>query len=144
MSCLPPRFLILKALGKSSNGSVKWVSHSCAHVDDIMVSFDQNTNEVSCEACNDFLSYHAICILMLKGVLPVDERISRPLKEIDWDTYVDNYAGAESDVKRELFVKGVTEEYVDSYIERVMKRIRENGFKFRSANKQQSLLFSYK
>ena len=147
MNSSPPRVVVFKALETISKNKVRWLSNNSAKIDDVLVSIDQD-NRICCSECKDFLSYHALTMLMLKKVLPVDQKICSSMDGLEISCMGDSAAVVEEGVKRHLSTKGISEDYVDSYIDRIMRNIRENrkngGLKAKEQDNSQSLLLSFK
>jgi hypothetical protein len=147
MNSLPPRAVIFKALDTIHKNRVRWLSNTSAEIDNVLVSFDHD-NRISCSECKDFLSYHAVAVLMLKNVLPLDEKICSCMDGIDFGVINGSMVIMEENVKKHLKSKGVSDGYVDSYIDKIMRMIRESrrngGLKAKEQDNCQSLLFSFK
>jgi hypothetical protein len=146
MNSLPPRSVVFKAIDSICKNNVRWLSNTSAEIDGIMVSCE-NGGAICCSECKDFLSHHAISMLMLKKILPVDERIRSSMEDMDL-SQIKETVMIEERVKLHLKSKGVSEDYVDRYIEKIMRLIRESrkngGLKSKERDNSQSLLLSFK
>ncbi len=74
-----------------------------------------------------YLGYPAIAFLMLKGVLPFDEKLAEALKGIPWRELNEKYKSyrlTEEYVREILEERGISWPYVDAFIERVMAEIK--------------------
>ena len=147
MNSLPPRAVIFKALDTIHKNRVRWLSNTSAEIDDVLVSFDHN-NSISCSECKDFLSYHAVAMLMMKNVLPFDGKLCSCMDGIELGVINGSMVVMEENVKKHLKSKGISDSYVDSYIDRIMRTLRESrrngGLKTKEQDNCQSLLFSFK
>jgi hypothetical protein len=145
---LPPRFKVLQALGVICNKQICWLSANSATVEDKNVFFEPSTNAIYCEDLESergYLSHHALAVLMSKGVLPFDKELCKCLQDIEWEKYnYSNYGIGEREIKSVLESRGVKSCDVDSYIEKVMRRITQNGFEVLESNKKQSSLLGYR
>jgi hypothetical protein len=144
---LPPRFKVLHALGIICNNEIKWLSNNSATIGEKSVFFEPSNNSVYCEhkeSERGYLSHHAIAVLMSKGLLPFDKNLCGCMEGIDWGKYdYSNYGVGESEIKEILEGKGVEGCDVDRFIERVMRRISQNGFEVMECNKKQSSLLGF-
>lgn len=146
MNSLPPRSVVFQAIDAICKNNIRWLSNNSAEVDGVMVSFE-NGGTICCSESKDFLSHHAITVLMLKKKLPLDDKIYSSMKDMDLSK-VGSAVVIEEEVKKHLHSKGVSERYVDNYIEKIMRTIRESikngGLKSKERDNCQSLLLSFK
>ncbi|MEM2823047.1 MAG: hypothetical protein QXF69_03035 [Thermofilaceae archaeon] len=133
---MPPRIKVLEALGSIADGRVGLVSGKEAVVGSSMgdreyrVYVDPERGEAY---SNDngtkfrgYIGYPIIAVLMLRGVLPYDERIAKAFAGLPWKELNERYkryAVVEEIVKREASKKGVRREEVDHFIESVLREL---------------------
>ncbi len=130
----PPRIKVLEALGAIADGRIKVrnneaevVSSNGERVYRVIVSRDgrvySNDNGTYYRG---YVGYPIIAFLMLKGILPYDERISKALAGIPWkelnETYK-KYAIVEEIVLRQAEEKGVSRQSVLDFVNIVLKKL---------------------
>ncbi len=133
----PPRIKVLEALGCIADGRIKFISDKVAQVTS---STGERVYDVKWDGerrifSNDngsiyrgYLGYPSIAFLMVKGVLPFDERLAEALRGIPWKILNEKYKRyfiVEKIVKSKVKKKGISEEYVDKFIEHVLEKITE-------------------
>ena len=133
----PPRVKVLEALGCIGDGRIEFVSETEARV---VGSDGKRVYRVVWDgsqgiASNDngsvyrgYLGYPSIAFLMLKGVLPFDQKLAEALRGIPWreiNEKFKSYRDTESYVREHLREKGVSWAYVEAFIMKVLKRIEE-------------------
>jgi hypothetical protein len=133
---LPPRIKVLEALGCIADGRIEFVSETEARVVgsdgtrvyrvvwDGKLGISSNDNG---SLYKGYLGYPAIAFLMLKGVLPFDEKLAEALKGIPWRELNEkfrSYAATESYIRELLAEKGVSWAYVDAFVEKVLSEIK--------------------
>ncbi len=133
----PPRIKILEALGAIADKRIKLIDERRAEVISsdgtrkYTVIVDYNARRVF---SNDngtrfrgYVGYPIIAFLMLKGILPFDERLAQALKDIPWkklnETYK-RYAIVEEIVKKKALEKGVMPSELDAFVEKSMRLLR--------------------
>ena len=134
---LPPRIKVLEALGSIADGRIVFLSEREARVTS---STGERTYTVKWNGdrgidSNDngsvfrgYLGYPSIAFLMLKGILPYDEKLAKALKGIPWKRLNErykSYAKVEWIIKRKLERKGISPDEVDSYVRLVLEKIKE-------------------
>ncbi|MEM2956310.1 MAG: hypothetical protein QW041_01925 [Candidatus Pacearchaeota archaeon] len=136
---IPPRIKILEALGtiadkrieiKENKAKVK----SSTNEKTYSVTFDGKkaiTSNDNGSFYKGYLGYPSIAFLMLKGILPYDEKIAQSLQGIKWkelNEKIKNYFKVELIVKTIASRKGVKQNQIDEFISKVMKKIKELKF----------------
>lgn len=131
---LPPRIKVLEALGAISDGRVKVrgnkafvTSSSGEKTYRVIVTNDgrvySNDNGTYYKG---YVGYPIIAFLMIKGILPFDEKISKTLTGIPWkklnETYK-KYAIVEEIILRSIEEKGIARQAVIDFINIVMKKL---------------------
>lgn len=130
----PPRIKVLEALGAIADGRVevngfeaRVVSSSGDKVYNVIYSSDgrvySNDNGTYYRG---YVGYPIIALLMIKGILPFDERISKALSGIPWkelnETYR-KYAIVEEIVLRKAEERGVSRSSVLDFVNIVLKKL---------------------
>lgn len=80
-----------------------------------------------------YVGYPIISFLMLKGVLPIDERLKDALRGIPWRRLNEHYKKYEAVmevIKRDLADRGIEPAYVDKYIDEILAELKRLGLKF--------------
>jgi len=134
---LPPRVKVLEALGCVADGRVRIVSDSEAEITSSVgdrvynVRLDLNTRRVFSNdngtLYRNYVGYPIISFLMVKGILPYDERVANALRGINWrkvNEEFKNYSLVETYIKDLLKAKGIEESYVDRLIEDVLSKLK--------------------
>jgi DNA-dependent RNA polymerase auxiliary subunit epsilon len=134
---LPPRVKVLEALGSIADGRVRVINDSEAEVKSstgdrvYKVLVDVKSNKVFSNDngtyYRNYVGYPIIAFLMVKGILPYDDKLANALKGINWrkinETYK-NYSLVENHVKDLLKSKNFSAEYVDKFIDEVLKKLK--------------------
>ncbi len=138
----PPRIKILEALGAIADKRVECLDRECraarvvssegdrvyrVYVDvegGVAYSDDNGTR------LRGYIGYPIIAVLMLRGIVPFDERIAEALKGIPWrrlnETFK-RYALVEREVKKIAAERGVSPSEIDAFVDKaysVVKRLR--------------------
>ncbi|RLE80675.1 MAG: hypothetical protein DRJ51_05375 [Thermoprotei archaeon] len=137
---IPPRIKVLEALGSIADERVKFISNNEARVTSstgervYTVKWDGGRAIVSDDngsVYRGYLGYPSIAFLMLKGVLPYNEKLARALKGIPWKRLNEkykSYAVVERIIKSRLKKRGIDEREVDDFIGEVLEKISELKF----------------
>ncbi|MCS7126949.1 MAG: hypothetical protein NZ953_00950 [Thaumarchaeota archaeon] len=133
---LPPRVKVLEALGAVAGGRVTEVAENGCRVaasegDRVYtVRVDLNTGEASSDdngtVFRNYVGYPIIAYLMVRGVLPYDERIAEPLKDVRWRTLnerLKSYRLVEREIAGLLKSRGVEWSEVSAFTDEVMRRL---------------------
>lgn len=134
---LPPRVKVLEALGCVADGRVRVLSDYEAEVTSSVgdrvykVMVDLKARKVSSNdngtLYRNYVGYPVISFLMIKGVLPYDDKVANALKGINWrkiNQELKNYSTVEKYVKESLKSKGIDETYVNWIIEEVLNNLK--------------------
>jgi len=139
---LPPRVKVLEALGSIADGRVKIINEYEAEVTSsvgdrkYVVKVDINSRMVFSNdngtLYRNYVGYPVIAFLILKNVIPYDERLANALKGINWrrlNELYKNYSLVEKHIKSLISEKGFSGEYVDLYIDKVLNKLRRLNLK---------------
>lgn len=147
---LPPKIKVLEALGCIADKRISIISKSKENrktkIKAICISSNKDKlyevvyiKEDNAIYSNDngskfkgYLGYPSIALLMLLRILSFDFLISTALKSIQWKKLNEefkNYSKTEFFVKKIAIKKGVSEKKIDSFIDKVMKEIKEKKIK---------------
>jgi DNA-dependent RNA polymerase auxiliary subunit epsilon len=134
---LPPRVKVLEALGSIADGRVRVINDSEAEVKSstgdrvYKVLVDVKSNKVFSNDngtyYRNYVGYPIIAFLMVKGILPYDDKLANALKGINWrkiNEAYKNYSLVENHVKDLLKSKNFSAEYVDKFIDEVLKKLK--------------------
>ncbi|MEM4790951.1 MAG: hypothetical protein QXP54_06020 [Thermofilum sp.] len=133
---LPPRIKVLEALGCIADGRVQFVSDREARVTGsdgtrtYRVVWDGGlgiTSNDNGSMYKGYLGYPSIAFLMLKGILPYDEKLAEALKGIPWRDLNEkfrSYSATENYVRELLAEKGISWAYTEAFVERVLAEIK--------------------
>lgn len=137
---VPPRAKVLEALGAIGDGRVK-LADNHARVGSSMgdreytVEFDLASKRIVADdngsKYKGYMGYPSVAVLMLKGLLPFDERLAEALKGIpwkDWNEKFKNYWRTEIETKKKLAEHGISGEELDSFIAKVLEEVEKEGF----------------
>ncbi len=142
---LPPKIKVLEALGAIADNRVRSLGGNFYEV--LSSEGDRKyrvyVNLSLGEACStdngttyrDYVGYPIIAVLMLEGVLPYDEEVSKALAGIKWkelNTKYKNYAIVENIVKQNVMRKGVSEVKVEELSKNVLTKLKT--IKLRKSN----------
>lgn len=134
---MPPRIKVLEAIGAIADNRIKKIDDKTYEVISsdgtrkYRVIIDFNTRRVYSDdngtRLRGYVGYPIIAVLMLNGILPFNERLSKALKGIPWrklnETYK-KYAIVEKIVKELAQKNGVKSYEIDLFVENVLKRLR--------------------
>ncbi len=132
---LPPRIKVLEALSCIADGRISLEDHKARVVGSdgqrtYTVYWDGGAGIYSTDngsVYRGYLGYPAIAFLMLKGLLPYDERLAEALKGIPWRELNEKYKSYRltmEHVRRILEERGFKWPYVEAYIEEVIEAIK--------------------
>lgn len=134
---LPPRIKVLEALGSIADGRVRIIDEYEAEVTSSLgdrkyvVKVDINSHMVFSNdngtLYRNYVGYPIIAFLMVKNIIPYDEKLANALKGINWrrlNELYKNYSLVEKHIKSLLSEKGLSSEYVDLYISRVLNELK--------------------
>jgi hypothetical protein len=133
---IPPRIKILEALGSIGDKRIIVLDEKRAKV----ISSEKNKEyfvyldlEKNVAFSNDngtklkgYVGYPIIAFLMIKGILPFDERIANALSQIPWKRLNEkykNYSIVEKIVKDIAKKRGIETNFLENFVEEVMKKI---------------------
>lgn len=134
---MPPRIKVLEALGAIADNRIKKIDDKVYEVTSsdgtrkyrVIVDFDNrkvysNDNGTKLRG---YVGYPIIAVLMLNGILPFNEKLSKALKGIPWkrlnETYK-RYAIVEKIVKGLAQKNGVKPYEMDLFVEDVLRKLR--------------------
>ncbi|MBU5678604.1 MAG: hypothetical protein QXJ96_01030 [Candidatus Aenigmatarchaeota archaeon] len=151
---IPPKVKIYEALGCIADNHVEFISEKEAIVTSsegnrkYHVSFDLENNFINSDdngsKFKGYLGYPSIAVLMLKGILPFDKRISDALKGIKWKRLNDKFKDYNKTIEEALRIakeRGVDEKEIENFVSQVMYEIKSKKFvRFLSKGKQKTLL----
>jgi hypothetical protein len=144
----PPRIKVLEALGSIADGRVKILNERCAKVvssegdrvytvyvdlDEKVVFSDDNGTKF-----RGYIGYPIIAFLMIKGVLPFDERLANALKGIPWRKLNEEYKSysiVEKIVKDIAKQHGVDAAVLDSFVNSVMSKLSKLSLNYDESKK---------
>ncbi len=134
---LPPRIKVLEALGAIADGRVRLkgnraevVSSSGDRTYEVCVDLERGTAHSTDNGTKfrNYVGYPIIAVLMLKGVLPFNERLAEALKGIPWRELNERYKSY-SKVMELIFERlergGIAREEVEGFIEEVLRALKE-------------------
>jgi len=135
---LPPRIKVLEALGSIADGRVRVVSEEFAEVVsstgdrkyEVLVNLNKGVaySNDNGTVFRNYVGYPIIAFLMVKGILPYDSKLANALRGINWrklNEAYKNYYAVERYVKSLLKRRGFNEDYIDNFIEQVLKKLKE-------------------
>lgn len=134
----PPRIKVLEALGCIADGRIKVINENYVKVTSSLgdktynVYVDLNRGVAYSDdngtKYRNYIGYPIIALLMIKGVLPYDKRISEALKGIPWKILNEKYkkyALVEREVLKIARSKGISSSELMSFVKKVMNKISE-------------------
>ena len=133
---MPPRLKVLEALGTIADKRIT-VRGNTAKVTSSMkektysVTFDGKlsiTSNDNGSFYKGYLGYPSIAFLMLKGILPYDEKIAASLEGIKWKELNEkfkNYFKVELIVKAIAARKKVRQNQIDDFVKKVLDKLEE-------------------
>jgi hypothetical protein len=133
---MPPRIKILEALGTIADKRIEVKGDrakviSSMHEKTYAVTFDGKNKIISNDDGSYFkgyLGYPSIAFLMLKKILPYDEKIAGALKDIKWKELNEkfkDYYKVEQIIKIKVSRLKVKQNQIDEFISKVMEKIKE-------------------
>ncbi|MEM5829104.1 MAG: hypothetical protein QW480_02570 [Candidatus Aenigmatarchaeota archaeon] len=151
---IPPKVKIYEALGCIADNHVEFISEKEAIVTSsegnrkYYVTFDLDKNFINSDdngsKFKGYLGYPSIAILMLKGILPFDKRISDALKGIKWKRLNEKFKDYNKTIEEALRIakeRGVDEKDIENFVSQVIDEIKSKKFvRFISKGKQKTLL----
>lgn len=140
---LPPRIKVLEALGCIGDQRIRVINDkearviSSDHTRNYYVYVDLDLRAVFSDdngtKFRGYVGYPIIAFLMLKGILPLDENLVKALAGIPWkrlnETYK-SYQVVEKVVLQKAKNFGIEEEYIESFIEKVLKELTSLRLKY--------------
>ena len=130
---LPPRIKVLEALGAIADERIKVLDEFNAEVissegDRVYKVFADLSRGIVDSSDNGttyrgYVGYPIISFLMIKGVLPYDERLAKALKNIKWrelNERFKNYSAVEEIVYLEAERRGVARRDLEIFVSHVM------------------------
>ncbi len=134
----PPRIKVLEALGCIADGRIKVINENYVKVTSSLgdktynVYVDLNRGVAYSDdngtKYRNYIGYPIIALLMIKGVLPYNKRISEALKGIPWKILNEKYkkyALVEREVLKIARSKGISSSELMSFVKKVMNKISE-------------------
>jgi hypothetical protein len=139
---LPPEVKVWEALTAIGNGGVKFVSEGHAKVTSSLgehrydVFFDLEKKAIIADdngsRWQGYLGYPSLAILMLKGLLPFEQRFAKALAGVKWAVlnkkYRRDYAKAMEEAGQTVEKRGVSVAELRAFTKRVMTEIKKAGF----------------
>lgn len=138
---IPPKVKVYEALGCIADNHVEFISEKEAIVTSsegnrkYRVVFDIEKKFISSDdngsKYRGYLGYPSIAVLMLKGVLPFDKRISEALKGIKWKRLNDEFKDYNKTIEEALRIaenRGIKKEDLEYFVESVMNEIKLKKF----------------
>ena len=137
---MPPRIKILEALGTIADKRIEISGNrakvtSSLHEKAYAVTFDGKDSIM----CNDngsyykgYLGYPSIAFLMLKGILPYDEKIAKALAGIKWKDLNEkfkDYSKVEQIIKIKVAREKVKQNQIDEIISKVLRKLKDLDLK---------------
>ncbi len=142
---LPPRIKILEALGAIADNRVKILSESEAIVVSsegdrsyrVYIDLEKRVAESDDNGTRfrGYIGYPIVAFLMLKGLVPFEERISDALRGVKWrqlNERYKSYAVVEDLLLKELESKSIDPESVRKYISLAMSALAKLGLRRKS------------
>ena len=133
---LPPRVKVLEALGSIADGRIEILNDKkarvksslgdrvytvCVDVEKGIAYSDDNGTKY-----RKYIGYPIIALLMIKGLLPFNERIAKALSGIPWKSInerMKSYKLVEQYVKLRVKSRGIEPKEVDDYISKVLSEL---------------------
>lgn len=139
----PPRIKVLEALGSIADRRIRMLDDQRALVESstgertytvyVDVEKEEAYSDDNGTKLRGYIGYPIIAVLMLKGVLPYDERVAKALAGIPWKELNERfkrYAVVENIVKKEAAKRGVSAREIDGFVEAVMNRLSALQLRF--------------
>lgn len=140
---MPPKIKVLEGAAAVADGRITVVSDNKAEVksSDGSRSYIVYVDLKSKEACSTdngtihrrYIGYPIISFLMLKGILPYNDRIAKALSGINWrelNEKYKNYNLVEEEVKKIAMSKGIFPNEIDTFKERVYSALKSLRFRY--------------
>ena len=134
---LPPRIKVLEAIGAIADGRVRVIDDKSCKVYSslrdkeysVFVDLEKGLaySDDNGTKYRNYIGYPIIAFLMIKEVLPYNEKIAKALQGISWKTLNEKYKKysiVEKIVKGIAKERGVSESEIDLFISNVMSRLR--------------------
>ena len=138
---VPPKVKVYEALGCIADNHVEFVESNKAIVTSsegnrkYLVIFDLDKNFITSDdngsKFRGYLGYPSIAVLMLKNVLPFDNRISDAMKGIKWRTLNEkfkDYNKTIEEAQRIARERGCSKEEIEAFVDKVMNEIKAKKF----------------
>ncbi len=134
---IPPRIKVLEALTCIADGKIEIKNNKARVVSSLgdreyTVIYDEKKNAIfsndNGSIYRGYLGYPAIAFLMVKGKLPYNEKIAKALRDIKWRLLNEKYKKyfvVEKIVKNIAKKRGVDEEEINKFIEKVLDEIKK-------------------
>ncbi len=152
---IPPKVKIYEALGCIADNHVEFKSENEAIVTSsegtrkYKVVFDLSKNFIKSDdngsKWKGYLGYPSIAVLMLKGVLPFDKKISNSLKEIKWyrlNKMFNNYEKTIEEAEKIAEQRGCSKKEIRDFVDKVMEEIKNKRFRKSIPKEKQEVLTS--
>lgn len=133
----PPKIKVLEGAAAVADGRVTLVSENKAIVRSsdnsrTYIVYVDMKSRVACSTDNGtvhrhYIGYPIISFLMIKGILPYDERIAKALSGINWRELNEKYRKyevVEKEVKSIASLRGVTPSEIDEFKEKVYNLLK--------------------
>ena len=150
---IPPRIKVYEALGCIADNHVEFKNENEAIVTSsegnrkYSVVFDLSKNFIISDdngsKWKGYLGYPSIAVLMLKGVLPFNKKISDALKGIKWYTLnkmFKNYESTIEEAERIAEQRGCSKQEIREFVENVIKDIKNKKFRKSIRKERQEVL----
>lgn len=137
----PPRIKVLEALGAIADGRVhldgnraKVVSSTGEREYEVYVDLEKRIARSTDNGTKfrGYVGYPIIAVLMMKGVLPYDEKLAQALKGIPWkhlNEKYKKYSKVMEIIFDELEKKGIKREEVEQFIDKVLEELSKLGLR---------------
>ncbi|GAB6943902.1 hypothetical protein [Vulcanisaeta sp. JCM 14467] len=135
----PPRIKVLEALGALADGRVEVINDKEAVVRSsdgtrmYKVYVDVSRREVDSTdngtVHRGYVGYPIISFLMIKKLLPVNERLMQSLKGVPWRKLNEEYKSYARVMEVIIRDRGLNEDEVNKYIDQVLSMLRRMGLK---------------
>ena len=133
----PPKIKVLEAAGAVADGRVKLLDETHAIVTSSRGdrTYRVYVNVKKGEACSSdngtvyrgYVGYPIISVLMIKGVLPFNDRVAKALKDIPWKDLNEKYKKYDlvmEEIKKIAENNGVLPQELEAFKEQVYSKIR--------------------
>ena len=142
---IPPKVKVYEALGCIADNHVKFIKNNSKGMALVTSSkgsrkynviFDISSKQIT---SNDngskwrgYLGYPSIAVLMLKGVLPFNEKFANALKGIKWYRLNKRFKNYDNTIEEALKIakkRKINTKKLEEFVDSVMKNIRKGKFK---------------